>query len=131
MMDCPKCNGQMLEHEVRTLEAKVVIDRCEQCSGIWFDHGEAELLKDDWMTEFLDSGDPMVGKSHNAQTNVKCPRCNTEMETKSDPKQSHIHYEVCEEHGIYMDAGEFTDYKYETVMDIFRDLISATLKKSK
>ena len=26
-------------------------------------------------------------------------------------------YEVCEEHGMYFDAGEFTNYKYETIVE--------------
>ena len=34
-----------------------------------------------------------------------------------DMEQRHIGYEVCEEHGMYFDAGEFTDYKYETVIE--------------
>jgi hypothetical protein len=29
---------------------------------------------------------------------------------------------------MYLDAGEFTDYKYETLMDIFRDFISIVRK---
>jgi hypothetical protein len=46
------------------------------------------------------------------------------MKKMSDPVQTHIKYEACEEHGLYFDAGEFTDYKYETLMDIFRDFVS-------
>jgi len=38
-------------------------------------------------------------------------------------RQTHIEYEACEKHGMYLDAGEFTDYKHETLMDIFRDFI--------
>jgi len=29
---------------------------------------------------------------------------------------------------MYFDAGEFTDYKYETLMDIFRDFVFAIRK---
>ena len=43
-----------------------------------------------------------------------------------DPNQPHIWYEVCNEHGMFLDAGEFTDYKYETLLDKFRDLITGT-----
>ena len=32
--------------------------------------------------------------------------------------------EVCDEHGMFLDAGEFTDYKYETLLDKFRDLVT-------
>ena len=31
---------------------------------------------------------------------------------------------------MFMDAGEFTDYKYETLLDIFRDVV-ASLKRDK
>jgi hypothetical protein len=50
------------------------------------------------------------------------------MEKLTDPVQRHIEYEACSEHGMYLDAGEFTDYKYETLMDIFRDFISIVRK---
>jgi hypothetical protein len=46
------------------------------------------------------------------------------MDKIADPKQSHIWYEACQEHGMYFDAGEFTDYKYETLLDKFRDLVT-------
>ena len=51
-------------------------------------------------------------------------------EKLNDPKQKHLEYEACEEHGMFMDAGEFTDYKYETLLDIFRDAV-ASLKRGK
>ena len=41
-------------------------------------------------------------------------------EKLTDPKQKHLEYEACEEHGMFMDAGEFTDYKYETLLDLPR-----------
>lgn len=116
-MDCPKCNGEMQEHSTTTLQGAVTIDKCKACGGIWFDKGEAEILKGDWMSDFLDSGDPMIGKEHNLNTEVSCPRCNKIMETVNDPEQKHIHYEVCENHGMFMDAGEFADYKNETLVE--------------
>ncbi|MEM2983135.1 MAG: zf-TFIIB domain-containing protein [Candidatus Bathyarchaeia archaeon] len=39
-MRCPKC-GSSLE-EIKYQE--VMIDRCQNCKGIWLDHGELELL---------------------------------------------------------------------------------------
>ena len=50
------------------------------------------------------------------------------MKQLSDPVQKHIQYEACSEQGIYFDAGEFTDFKYETLMDIFRDFVFAIRK---
>jgi Zn-finger nucleic acid-binding protein len=120
----------MKELKIETLQGQVIIDQCEGCKGLWFDNGEAEQLKKDWMADFLDSGDPEVGKTYNSVRDIECPRCGKPMKKINDPKQKHLEYEACEEHGMFMDAGEFTDYKHETLLDIFRDVI-ARLKRSK
>ena len=39
-MKCPKCGSEMQEVELE----EVKIDQCRQCSGIYFDKGELELL---------------------------------------------------------------------------------------
>lgn len=39
-MRCPRCQGQLIE---LTFE-EVLIDRCEQCAGVWLDAGELEQL---------------------------------------------------------------------------------------
>lgn len=122
-MDCPKCQAEMKEHTLTTLSGGVTVDRCTNCKGIWFDLGEAQQLKDKWMSDFIDSGDPEVGQKYNEMRDVECPRCGKPMDQLSDPLQKHIQYEACAEHGMYFDAGEFTDYKYETLMDIFRDFV--------
>ena len=124
-MQCPKCQGEMEEVTLSTLSGGVEVDRCINCRGIWFDIGEAELLKDKWMSDYIDDGDPGVGREHNKIRDVNCPRCDKPMEQLNDPLQTHIQYEACAEHGMYFDAGEFTDYKYETLMDIFRDFVFA------
>ena len=119
-MECPKCHSAM---EEITYGRNMTADRCTNCKGIWCDVGEAEALKGKRMSEFVDSGDPDVGKEYNKIENVNCPRYSKVMATVSDPKQPHIWYEACEDHGVYFDAGEFTDYKYETLLDKFRDFI--------
>ena len=129
-MQCPKCLASMEEHTLSTLEGNVTIDKCTSCRGLWFDIGEAEALKGKWMSDHIDDGDPSVGKQQNKIRDIKCPRCNKPMNKLTDPVQTHIEYEGCEEHGMYMDAGEFTDYKHETLMDVFRDFIFF-LKKRK
>lgn len=123
-MECPKCQASM--EEVR-YGRDIIVDRCTNCKGLWFDLGEAEALKGKWMSEFVDSGDPEVGKEYNKMKDVPCPRCGKIMELVADNKQRHITYEVCREHGIFFDAGEFTDYKYETFLDKLRDLVAKKL----
>ena len=54
----------MEEVTLSTLKGGVTVDRCKNCHGIWFDIGEAEALKDKWMSDYVDSGDPGVGRDH-------------------------------------------------------------------
>ncbi|MDP6979647.1 MAG: zf-TFIIB domain-containing protein [Myxococcota bacterium] len=121
-MDCPKCAAEMNERKFRTLEGLVLFDQCSSCKGFWFDNGEAEKLKDAYEPDFIDNGDPETGEAFNKIRDIDCPRCGKRMEQVNDERQRHIQLEVCREHGVYMDAGEFKDYKNETVMDVFRDV---------
>ncbi|MBO6655464.1 MAG: zf-TFIIB domain-containing protein [Pseudomonadales bacterium] len=122
-MQCPKCPSVMEEKTLSTLNGDVTVDRCKECRGIWFDLGEAEALREKWMSEFIDSGDPKIGKTYDEVRDIQCPRCDKRMEKLNDPVQTHIQYEGCADCGMYFDAGEFTDYKYETLMDVFRDFV--------
>ncbi len=122
-LKCPKCAHGMDEI---TYGGDVVIDRCTHCKGIWFDIGEAELLKGKWMGDALDTGDPEEGKKWDAVEDIACPRCGKDMEKRCDPAQHHIWFEECVEHGMFMDAGEFTDYMHETPADWFRKLIKGS-----
>ena len=123
-MDCPKCNAVMNERNLRTPQGAVTYDQCSSCKGFWFDTGEAEKLKDAWRPDFIDRGDPEKGKEFNEIRDVDCPRCGKTMDQISDPKQRHIKLETCREHGVFMDAGEFRDYKNETLMDVFRGAVA-------
>ena len=120
-IECPKCGHGMDEI---SYGGDLLIDRCTNCQGMWFDHGEAEKLKDKWMGDALDTGDANEGKKWDSVEDIACPRCGKDMEKSADPNQTHIWYEVCPEHGMFRDAGEFTDYKYETLLDKFRGLIT-------
>ena len=116
-VECPKCGHGMDEI---SYGGDLLIDRCTNCQGLWFDHGEADLLKSKWMGEALDTGSAREGRKWDAVHPVSCPRCGQQMEKTQDPDQPHIHYEVCKDHGMFLDAGEFTDLKNETVSDWFR-----------
>jgi Zn-finger nucleic acid-binding protein len=123
-LKCPKCHHGM---EEATYE-DITIDRCTGCGGLWFDGDEAQRLKHLPGSEVLDSGDPKKGRHYDRRADICCPRCGKPMEKSSDWKQVHIWYEVCRDHGIFMDAGEFTDFKHETLLDRFRELIKGRRK---
>jgi uncharacterized protein len=87
---------------------EVTIDRCKGCHGIWFDDGEAEVLSHRWIAEFIDTGDPAVGARHDELDTVPCPRCGETMSRYFEIDGQQIQYELCNEHGKFFDAGEFT-----------------------
>lgn len=52
-----------------------MLDRCERCAGIWFDHGELEAVVGTKVTSRLDPARPGGGDGPSG----RCPRCNVEM----------------------------------------------------
>ncbi len=118
-LKCPKCSHGM---EEVTLEG-ITIDRCSNCQGLWFDDDEAHRLKDIENSELLDHGDKTEGWKYDSREDIDCPHCGKRMEKTFDSKQVHIWYEICHDHGMFMDAGEFTDLKHLSPLDWFRGLI--------
>jgi Zn-finger nucleic acid-binding protein len=123
-MKCPKCQHGMEEvtHE------GITIDRCTHCRGLWFDQDELIQMKAIKDGHLIDIGDAKTGWKWDSHADIYCPRCGKEMEKSADPVQKHIWYEVCTEHGLFMDAGEFKDYKFESLLDRFRSLIKGDRK---
>ena len=107
---------------------EVTIDRCTNCGGLWFDGDEAQQLKKIPGSEVMDTGNHKAGRSYDRHADINCPRCGKVMEKSADWRQVHIWYEVCRDHGIFMDAGEFTDFKHETLFDWFRGAIKGRRK---
>lgn len=116
-MKCPKCNAPM---ETVLFEG-IEVDRCAGCKGLFFDLMEAERLRDKPGSEAIDVGDAEVGKAQNENDRIRCPRDTTWMIRVVDPKQPHLWLETCSVcHGTFFDAGEFRDWKHETLLDVVR-----------
>lgn len=121
-MQCPKCPGTL---EPKTYGRKITVHRCSDCGGLWCKPDVLMEMKREWMSEaVLDAGDPRLGRVLNKMDNIKCPECDIIMDKTSDPRQTHIWYESCSRCGsLFLDAGEFSDLKYDTLMDRLRDLV--------
>lgn len=118
-MDCPKCSAGM---ELVSYD-QIKVDRCTSCGGLWFQPEELRALRDDiWMADYIiDSGDKKAGKLANQTKDINCPQCGKQMLQESDSQQAHISYESCpDQHGIFLDAGEFTDLVHKTFWDKFK-----------
>ena len=112
---CPKCRAPMEKVEF----ARVSVDRCPSCDGLWFDQGEAVKLKGLTGSETLDVGTNRDVKSRDVPVQkMHCPRCDGPMTTVQDAEQPHIEYEMCQQgHGTFFDAGEFRDFKEVTLLE--------------
>ena len=120
-MVCPKCDSDMEKVTYQDVE----IDRCTQCKGIWLDVFEKAELKAKKDSESVDTGDKDAGKEYNKKTNVNCPKCLTPMVSKEDIEQIHIRYESCPScHGVFYDAGEFTDFKEKNFLDYIKNKLT-------
>lgn len=124
-MRCPKCRADMEQIVYEGTE----VDRCTICSGIWFDAGEIEQLRNKRAAAEIDTGDRKVGKQSNAIDSYQCPRCSGAMVRVVDPEQTHIWYETCSScNGSYLDAGELRDLSTVTISDFFRGLAAPERK---
>lgn len=118
-MNCPKCMSEMEELTFNS----ITVDRCTQCMGIWFTEAEHKILKKMKGAEAIDVGSPEVGKSYDEVEFVACPTCGDTMKRVADTFQPHIHFDVCVHgHGVFFDAGEYKDFKEETLGDFFKSL---------
>lgn len=118
-MDCPKCKSEMEFADIQGIR----VERCLQCQGFWFredGHRKLSKVKD---SELIDIGPPEVGREFNEAEDVPCPECGRTMERVADPSQPHIRIEACGAgHGVFLDAGEYKDFKQKTVGDLFKRL---------
>lgn len=124
-MQCPKCAQHMDTVEFNGIE----IERCIQCNGMWFDMLEHEQLKKMKGSEIIDIGSAAVGKEYNDVDRINCPKCSSAMLRMVDKDQHHIWYEACPNcYGVFFDAGEFRDFKKETLLDAIIDLFTPERK---
>src|SRR5688500_16912293 len=121
-INCPRCSAAM----GKITFGSVVVDRCTACKGLWFDAREHERLKDVEGAETIDTGGSASTAASAApkqpgDAKINCPVCHTRMIRMVDHQQPHIHYESCTVcHGVFFDAGEFRDYKEQTVSEWFK-----------
>ena len=105
-MDCPVCKTAMITLELDEVE----VDYCLQCSGIWLDAGELEMLlpNPQQANILLSSFRTAKGCS---ETPKLCPICLKKMEKIFvGPSESAILIDKCKKaDGLWFDKGELQD----------------------
>ncbi|HOD49132.1 MAG TPA: zf-TFIIB domain-containing protein [Candidatus Hydrogenedentes bacterium] len=101
-MLCPVCREPMIMLEY----ADVEVDFCTECSGVWLDEQELELLLG---LETPDVANLISRGEEVAATEAKrpCPACDTPMLKEAFGGGSPIVYDRCpHNHGLFFDKGE-------------------------
>jgi Zn-finger nucleic acid-binding protein len=130
-MDCPVCKKPMLVLELHQIE----IDYCQQCSGIWLDDGELELLLDDTQEKKKLLGSFTVD-SNNPEKPRRCPKCAKKMNKVFVGESKKVLVDKCKkDHGIWFDDGELHDVvnlgsidKNNKVIQLLNDMFAYKLK---
>lgn len=119
-MICPKCRGEFEQISFN----EIVVSRCRECFGLWFD----TLAKDELVkmqgAESIDIGSGKANRAMNQLRRIDCPSCQQQMIEMVDKDQFHIEYEACPTcFGLFFDAGEFSDLKEHTVVERFHQIM--------
>ena len=107
-MLCPECCDEMLILEYDNVE----IDYCNDCSGIWLDEGELELLLNSSESTSLVMRVLMDNSKSHDKSNRRCPVCGKRMFLVDIPLSSNgtdvtVEIDKCpRNHGLWFDNGE-------------------------
>lgn len=111
-LSCPRDQSPLVS---QTYEAKIEVDACPSCRGVWLDKGELEAIQEARENDYskaLENLPDSVARSVNkvAQTHsgaVGCPKCGAEMDVREYAYCSQVVIDACPEGcGMWLDAGE-------------------------
>lgn len=108
---CPRCNIILKTVDLQ-LGGRFLLERCDQCLGLFFDPGELEaLLQAEVSNVFtinrgqLDSIATMRSSDYGVSY-IKCPVCSKLMNRVNFGTKSGVIVDRCKEHGVWLDGGE-------------------------
>jgi Zn-finger nucleic acid-binding protein len=105
-MVCPTCHEDMIVVE----QDKIELDYCPNCSGVWFDSKELELMLE---RMGLDSSALSIAKvadlpeAKSAEKKRRCPICSRKMRKTNMGQEPKVLIDVCPKgDGLWFDGGE-------------------------
>jgi len=108
-MNCIKCKNGKLEP---VLIDKIEVDKCDSCSGIWFDIGELDEIMKKEDLELLKN--TIENNAGHDVLKVPCPKCGGEgnMIRVTSMKDESVHIDTCSVcYGQWLDGGELEKLK--------------------
>ncbi len=118
-MQCGKCEGQFQPVQVGDIE----VDKCDQCSGIWFDLGELEKVLE---SKSIDSVKNQIENNQgHDERKASCPVCGGKgnMVQVTSLKNSAVHIDTCSVcYGQWLDGGEIEQLNETGLIDKIKSL---------
>ena len=109
---CPRCAVGLKTIDLK-INGRFLIERCEQCFGLFFDPGELEALLEAMVTNVfevnrgeLDAVNATMRNSDYGITYIKCPVCAKLMNRVNFGARSGVVVDRCRDHGVWLDGGE-------------------------
>lgn len=109
---CPRCNVPLQSLDLQ-LHGKFLIERCDQCLGLFFDPGELDALLQATVThvytinrKLLANINSTLRSSEYGISYIKCPVCATLMNRVNFGARSGVIIDSCQDHGLWLDGGE-------------------------
>jgi Zn-finger nucleic acid-binding protein len=109
---CPRCDCRLKTIDLK-LNGTFLIERCDQCLGLFFDPGELEAVLDATVNNvFLIDRSGLDSINLHRQLEqypiayIKCPVCSQLMNRVNFGVRSGVIIDRCKVHGLWLDGGE-------------------------
>ncbi len=120
-MKCPVDKTDMIVVEHRKIE----LDFCPECSGVWLDSGELELMTEVINSDGADLSFKELVTRPAGQGKRRCPVCNNKMHKIWLGKKAEILIDRCPAgHGMWFDSGELQKTLSEMSASSYPEVIS-------
>lgn len=115
-MKCPVCGKDMVMENFG-----IDVEVCENgCKGIWFDHGELQLLDQpgEGMGAALEAALRSPRNNHGQRGPIKCPKCGIPMHTHKFERDKEVNVDECYGcGGFFLDSGELNEIRNHYMSD--------------
>ena len=109
---CPRCSIGLKTIDLK-IDGKFLIEKCDQCQGLFFDPGELEAVLQATVANVftvnrsqLDSINAIQRASEYGISYIKCPVCANLMNRVNFGTKSGVIVNRCRDHGVWLDGGE-------------------------
>ncbi len=109
---CPRCIIGLKTIDLN-IHGRFLIERCDECLGLFFDPNELEALLEATVSNVftinksqLDACRPQTAPTEHSSFYIKCPVCSKIMNRVNFGTNSGVIVDRCKEHGVWLDGGE-------------------------